>query len=585
MYAEFFGLAELPFNNTPDPRLFYPTPDHEEALASMIYAVSESKGFMLLTGEAGSGKTLLTRMVLEHFGNRICAATMNYPVASAKELLASVCNEFKVPVPGDADTTTYRRVLHDFLLAERAHAIPVVLMIDEAQALPADGFEQLRMLGNFEDSNSSLLQTLIIGQPELQQLFQNPNMHQLRQRIFRTFHLHPLTREQCQGYIQHRLDVVGAEGARVFQDSAVDVIHDYAQGLPRLINTVCDNAMLSAYSADIQTIDGEFAKSVIAQMLTMRHPGVFGKPQPTPEPVPSTSSMPKSAPLPLQPPTFAPASAPVSVTLPALPDYGKEFGERIRRVESEFGRLTNRIGFLEGQMNQTANSQKQTPAVPTNPQLDELIRKTRDKLLPLQQATDNRLANVIQLLGRGLTPPENTTQAQPPRQPGKPSTSSVSGTGSTGRRSTGLPRPDTGTFPLMPDPKAASAVRDQQLRRLGSIVRQMPQDRKDCKAAVETANTLTGDRLEPGNSNDSNDDTCYLPSPTQTMANASKRLRKLTHQAQTSMDDLRPFISALRATNPKPGSSPPPSAATGFDSPVASLVDEVTRLSNLVDQL
>jgi general secretion pathway protein A len=269
MYAEFFGLSELPFNNTPDPRFFFPTPDHEEALASMIYAISESKGFMLLTGEVGAGKTLLTKMVLHHFGNRICAATVNHALRSVGDLLASVCYEFGIPVPSDASTAHCTRALQDFLIAHYSHNTPVVLLIDEAQALPPEGFEQLRMLGNLEDDNAKLLQTLIVGQPELRRIFQARDMRQLRQRLFRTFHLPALDLQQCQGYVRHRLGVAGAGEADIFDDSAMEVIHRHAQGLPRLINTICDNAMLSAYSADSRVIDGGFVEAVITQMLTL----------------------------------------------------------------------------------------------------------------------------------------------------------------------------------------------------------------------------------------------------------------------------------------------------------------------------
>ena len=268
MYVEFFGLRELPFNNTPDPRFFYSTPNHEEALASLIYAVKERKGFVLLTGEVGAGKTLITRMMVRHFGAHIAFANINHAVDNADDLMAAICTEFDIPINERDGPTSMVRALHDYLLAQFAQNIPVVLLLDEAQNLPADGFERLRMIGNLEADDAKLLQIAIVGQPELRQRFASPKLRQLGQRIFRSFHLPALSREATEGYIRHRLSVVTDEPDKVFSVDAIDEIYRVSRGLPRVINTICDNTLLSAYSANRRDIDRAFVRSV-AQHMTL----------------------------------------------------------------------------------------------------------------------------------------------------------------------------------------------------------------------------------------------------------------------------------------------------------------------------
>ncbi len=279
MYAEFFGLRELPFNNTPDPRFFYPTPDHEEALASLVYAVKERKGFVLLTGEVGAGKTLIARMMLRRLGTGIAFANINHAVSSTRDLMESLCAEFELHVDKRSGHTQLVRLLHDFLLARFSQDSPVVLVLDEAQNLPLEAFEQLRMIGNLEADDAKLLQIAIVGQPELQRMFASPQLRQLRQRIFRSFHLPALDHRATQAYIKHRLSLVGSPDLDLFSPDAIDRIYAISRGLPRLINTTCDNAMLSAYSADRRKIDGPFVDAVCEQMMmvggasTMEAPG------------------------------------------------------------------------------------------------------------------------------------------------------------------------------------------------------------------------------------------------------------------------------------------------------------------------
>ncbi len=272
MYADFFGLRELPFNNTPDPRFFFSTPDHEEALASLIYAVSERKGFVLLTGEVGAGKTLVSRLMLRHFGTKICFATINHATTDPSDLMETILSEFELQHPEDATNAQMVRILHDYLLAQFAQNTPTVLVLDEAQSLPPAVFDQLRMIGNLEADDAKLLQIVILGQPELRTTFESRELRQLKQRIFRSFHLPQLSRKLAEGYIKHRLSVAGATDLSIFTTSAIDRIYEESQGLPRVINTICDNAMLSAYSADRHKIDGGFVDSVVDQMMTIGSP-------------------------------------------------------------------------------------------------------------------------------------------------------------------------------------------------------------------------------------------------------------------------------------------------------------------------
>jgi len=273
MYAAFFGLRELPFNNTPDPRFFFSTPDHEEALASLIYAVSQRKGFVLLTGEVGAGKTLVSRMMLRHFDRGIAFANINHSIATADELLDALCAELSISLRSGLSRTAKVRRLHDFLLARFAENTPVALILDEAQGLPYEAFELLRTIGNLEAEDAKLLQTMILGQPELRRRFAAPQMRQLQQRIFRSFHLSAMDRATTAGYICHRLKIAsqnkrpdGAES--IFREDALDRIYNWSQGIPRLVNAICDNAMLSAYSADRKEIDAASIETVASQMMS-----------------------------------------------------------------------------------------------------------------------------------------------------------------------------------------------------------------------------------------------------------------------------------------------------------------------------
>jgi type II secretory pathway predicted ATPase ExeA len=208
-------------------------------------------------------------MMLKHLGTQVAFANINHATRGPADLMESVLAEFELPFTPDTSNAHMVRTLHDFLLVKFAQNTAVVLVLDEAQSLSVEAFEQLRMIGNLEADDAKLLQIAILGQPELRQTFQKPQLRQLRQRVFRSFHLPPLNRELTEGYIKHRLAVGGVGERDIFTPCAIDRIFEHSQGLPRLVNTICDNTMLSAYSVDRETVDGEFVDSTFASMMVI----------------------------------------------------------------------------------------------------------------------------------------------------------------------------------------------------------------------------------------------------------------------------------------------------------------------------
>jgi general secretion pathway protein A len=267
MYSKFFGLQFQPFNNTPDPRFFFNTPDHEEALAALLYATQERKGFVLVTGEVGAGKTLLSRVALERFQPGILTATLHNTRINGREMLDSICREFELEVSSDATSPEISTILETFLLEQYQRDRIVAVIVDEAQNLSPEAFEELRLLGNLEADDAKLLQVLILGQPELQNTFRLAQMRQIQQRLFRSLHLKALNKELTRGYIAHRLQVAGwATGRKLFDKGALDVIFDYSRGIPRLINQLCDNVLLAAFADSTSSVSTQLVRDVACQM-------------------------------------------------------------------------------------------------------------------------------------------------------------------------------------------------------------------------------------------------------------------------------------------------------------------------------
>ncbi len=250
MYVEFFKLLEPPFSLTPDPRFLYVSDRHKEALAHLFYGVQQAGGFVQLTGEVGCGKTTLCRYLVKQLPPETEIALILNPRLTALELLATVCDELRIPYPANvASLKTLIDVLNQRLLESHAQHRRTVLIIDEAQNLSGEVLEQIRLLTNLETTQDKLLQIILVGQPELLSILRRKKLRQLAQRITARYHLLPLSRRETCAYVGHRLSVAGRRDA-VFTPLAMRRIYHLSGGVPRLINIICDRALLGAYSRD-----------------------------------------------------------------------------------------------------------------------------------------------------------------------------------------------------------------------------------------------------------------------------------------------------------------------------------------------
>jgi general secretion pathway protein A len=247
MYKEYFGLEDMPFSIAPDPRYLYMSEQHREALAHLLYGVKSDGGFVLLTGEVGTGKTTVCRCLLEQMpGNSEIAFIIN-PKLTVEELLATICEEFGIKYPaGNTSIKVFVDLVNAFLLGAHAKGLKTILIIDEAQNLKSDVLEQLRLLTNLETNQHKLLQIILIGQPELRDLLSQPGLRQLSQRIIARYHLGPLSRKDVSAYVSHRLEVAGLRN-KLFPLPTIDKLCSLSNGVPRLINVLCDRAMLGAF--------------------------------------------------------------------------------------------------------------------------------------------------------------------------------------------------------------------------------------------------------------------------------------------------------------------------------------------------
>jgi general secretion pathway protein A len=254
MYLSFYGLREAPFAPTPDPKFLFQSARHREALAQLIYGVRERKGFIVLTGEIGTGKTTLLRTLLERLNADTPVAYVHNSALDIEGLLEYVLQDWGVK---SAAATHAQRLfeLNEFLISQHEKGASPVLVIDEAQNLSVPTLEAVRMLSNFETTNQKLMQILLVGQPELRDKLDLPELRQLKQRVGLRCHIAPLSPEETRLYIRHRLRIAGAADAGIFTDAAIQKIADYSRGTPRVINIVCDHCLLSGFADSKKRID------------------------------------------------------------------------------------------------------------------------------------------------------------------------------------------------------------------------------------------------------------------------------------------------------------------------------------------
>lgn len=266
MYALFFGLSEAPFSIAPDPRYLYMSKRHREAMAHLVYGINEGGGFVQLTGEVGSGKTTLCRCLLMQLPENVDVALILNPMVSEAELLATLCDEIGIEYPRDATPTSLLKVLNQHLLANYAEGRRTVLVIDEAQLLTRSVLEQVRILTNLETTRQKLLQVILIGQPELSEILGREDLKQLSQRITARYHLEPLKLNDTREYVKYRLAVAGCE-RRVFSSRALRRIYRDSAGVPRLINVICDRALLGAYTRNEKNVSGAVVRKAAREVL------------------------------------------------------------------------------------------------------------------------------------------------------------------------------------------------------------------------------------------------------------------------------------------------------------------------------
>jgi len=267
MYREHFGLTELPFSIAPNPRYLYLTHQHQEALAHLVYGLNSAGGVILLTGEVGTGKTTISRKLLEDIPDNIVIAWIVNPRLSVEELLAAICDELSIGYPKDnRSIKIFTDLISDCLIYSHGLGHNVVLMIDEAQNLSPEVLEQLRLLTNLETNERKLLQIVLLGQPELKTMLERNDLRQLAQRITARYHLHPLNRQETGGYIRHRLAVAGCDRP-VFTARAMKLIYRLSHGTPRLINLLCDRAMLGVYSVNAAMVHPKHVRQASIEVL------------------------------------------------------------------------------------------------------------------------------------------------------------------------------------------------------------------------------------------------------------------------------------------------------------------------------
>jgi general secretion pathway protein A len=262
MYQKFFGLRESPFNVNPDPRYLFLTRQMQEALAGLTYGIQNRKGFILLTGEVGTGKTTLLNRLLDWLhGQRVSTAFIFNSQMDVIQLFDFIMADFEIPCESREKSQMLLRLNH-WLLDRYRSGGTAVLIVDEAQNLSLEVLEEIRLLTNLETSTEKLLQIVLTGQPELEERLKLPQLRQLRQRITLRSRTSPLTIEETFGYIAERLRIAGANGEAIFSKEAVQAVHLYSRGIPRVVNLLCEHAMINAYVDHLRPVPAQLVEEV-----------------------------------------------------------------------------------------------------------------------------------------------------------------------------------------------------------------------------------------------------------------------------------------------------------------------------------
>lgn len=262
MYNSFYGFKESPFTMTPNSRFFFQSAKHAEALDSLLYAITERKGFVVITGEIGSGKTTVCRTLLNKIDSRVQTALVTNTHLSGKDLLETILDDLEIEYKPGSKAKLLNQ-LNAYLIEQLYNNNNVVLIIDEAQNLKPSVLEDVRMLSNLETETEKLLQIILLGQPELKKKLGLNNLEQFRQRVAVYYHLSPLTLEETKEYVLHRVKVASGSNRKYFTDQALELIHQFTKGVPRLINQLCDSAFLTGYVKEAEIIDEKIVQEVI----------------------------------------------------------------------------------------------------------------------------------------------------------------------------------------------------------------------------------------------------------------------------------------------------------------------------------
>lgn len=266
MYENYYGFKEKPFQLSPDPRFFFASDHHQRALSYLQYGLDQGEGFIVITGPIGTGKTTIARNLLSQMGDEsIVAAQLVTTKLDPQELLALVVSEFNIDTKGDSKADLLSAI-EKFLIALNKQGKRALLIVDEAQNLPSETVEELRMLSNFQLENKPLIQSFLLGQEELKPIIQAPNMEQFRQRIIASAHLKPLIAEEVKEYINHRLHQAGCNKENLFSDNAFNLIHEKTLGVPRKINIFVDRLLLFGFLEELEVINSETILSVAEEM-------------------------------------------------------------------------------------------------------------------------------------------------------------------------------------------------------------------------------------------------------------------------------------------------------------------------------